>query len=490
MQFIIDNNYSKYSIIKNIFKIILIVSYPVQSILKPLLLIGSILISLNCFSSSNNNAVELVFISKSHHSSVIAKPEFVKVTIIPGRKGGIFNAGKIHYRIHIQNTFKEAQDGTVIFKVITDRNKIVTGGKYEIHINPKSSINIRTKFKIEESGFYDYITQVNISDYDDTIKNVFAYKPSLITSPLYKPDDFEQFWIKAKKELAAVNPNYKFYFYNSKSTATHKVYYVEMQSLDNVTIHGWFSIPNLPGKFPVLILLPGYNQKFEPFLADDQATLCLQVRSVDQLTKKDKNPKNQTEYCLVNIDDKDNYIYRGTYMDCVRAVDFVCNNYQQGLDTSRIIVMGGSQGGALALVTAALDHRIAICGSDNPFYCDMHSYYDIASSKTPDNFPIKLLTYYYHNNKTPKKSLMKTLDYYDVQNFVHYIKCPTIIGMGTLDPIAPPACVYATFNKLNYKTKKLSEVHILPNTGHTITEEFAYLKLLWIEENTVNKMGQ
>jgi len=413
----------------------------------------------------------------------------VNVKVIARKSNSVFWRKKIHYRIHIANTYKEPQDGTITYEVRNEKNKQLLGTVYKVHIDGKSSIDIKTKFKVPGPGFYDYITRINLSDYEDTIKTVFGYKPNMIRTPLHKPADFDQFWNDAKKELANVEPKYTIEYSKTLSTRTHKYYNVQMQSLNDITIHGWISVPRLPGKFPVLLVMPGYKQILQPMFPDDQAIFCLSVRSLAQLNKKNMNPRDESEYCTVNIDDKNSFIYRGAYMDCLRAVDFIMNNYQIGLDTSRIIVFGGSQGGSFALVTAALDHRVAICGADNPIFCDFHNYFDIANSKTSDAFPIKYYNWHLRQTATLKDNLLRTLDYFDVQNFITYIQCPSLLVLGTLDPIAPPGTVYAAYNKLNHIARRKSEIHILTNIGHEITEEYSFIKFLWIEENTVNGIG-
>ena len=60
-----------------------------------------------------------------------------------------------------------------------------------------------------------------------------------------------------------------------------------------------------------------------------------------------------------------------------------------------------------------------------------------------------------------------------------------MFAIGTRDPIAPPACIYAAFNKLNENTKKMSEINVL-NIGHETTKEYLSFKNLWIDENIVS----
>ena len=412
-----------------------------------------------------------------HHQA----PDVVSVKVINYRKNCIFNGGKIKYKIRIYNTYNTEQTGTVKYEIVTAKNKKISGCIYDVKIPAKSSETIKVKFKVNNPGFFDFNTIVNLSDYDDTIKNVFGYKPKDISTALHKPDDFDKFWADTRKELEAIDPKYIVEYNQAQSSITHRVYNVAMTSLDNITIHCWLSIPRLPGKYPLMIAIPGYKQKVKPFFGEDQAIFCVLVRNANDLVKNGLLIGEEKEYCIVNIAEKNNYIYRGAIMDCVRAVDFVFSNSTIGIDTNRIILSGGSQGGALSLITASLDHRVSLCETENPVYCDFHNYYGISSTKTPNEFPYV----YYKQTKIPWVKLLKTLDYFDVQNFVADIKCPCMFAIGTRDPIAPPECIYAAYNKLNEKTKRMSELNVL-NIGHETTREFLALKNIWIDENIVS----
>ena len=57
-------------------------------------------------------------------------------------------------------------------------------------------------------------------------------------------------------------------------------------------------------------------------------------------------------------------------MDCVRALDFLQTRTE--IDPQKIAVEGGSQGGALSLMLAALDSRVKLCAPDVPFLSDIN----------------------------------------------------------------------------------------------------------------------
>ena len=61
-------------------------------------------------------------------------------------------------------------------------------------------------------------------------------------------------------------------------------------------------------------------------------------------------------YWNYNLDDKDRYYYKRVYLGCVSANDFITSLPQY--DGTNLGVTGGSQGGALSIITAALDTRV------------------------------------------------------------------------------------------------------------------------------------
>ena len=69
-------------------------------------------------------------------------------------------------------------------------------------------------------------------------------------------------------------------------------------------------------------------------------------------------------YFTYNLEDKDQYYYKRVYMGCVRANDFLVS--LPNFDGTNLAVTGGSQGGALSIVTAGLDARVKYLASFYP----------------------------------------------------------------------------------------------------------------------------
>ena len=72
-----------------------------------------------------------------------------------------------------------------------------------------------------------------------------------------------------------------------------------------------------------------------------------------------------------NLDKRTEYGYRGFYMDAIRAYDFLSGLDE--VDSSRICVQGGSQGGALTLLVSSLSAQVrwAAASAGAPYLCSM-----------------------------------------------------------------------------------------------------------------------
>ncbi len=410
--------------------------------------------------------------------------ETIDVKIVPHQKNALFDqTHPVKYDVSVSNHYHSIQEGKISIQVKYPAGEILTNIETDFKIKAGQSKNIEYEIPVKEPGLYDLYFQINVTDYDDTIRNVFGYKAFEINTAVHKPADFDDFWKKAIDELNKVDPAYSIKLDEDQSTISHNVYLVQMQSLDAVPIQGWLSVPKVGGKYPILVGLPGYNVTLKPLYGDDFVIFQLNIRK----TKAAGDPILSKEYdfTLYNIDKPDHYIYRGAYMDCIRAIDFLYayKDMELNLDVSRIAVSGGSQGGALALVTAALDRRVKACITDNPIYCDMHHLINIAERRNPVVWPVnKYKDYLKQSPGLSMKSIMTTMDYYDPQNFTPMIKCPVLLGLGLLDMMAPPSTIFAAYNKLSDATKQTCETYSFSHLAHEVTMRHRNFQSQWLLE--------
>ena len=256
------------------------------------------------------------------------------------------------------------------------------------------------------------------------------------------------------------------------STKKRKVYAIEMKSLDTMTIRGWMTIPvttNKHRKFSVWVGLPGYQVNLTPIMADDEdlAIITLNVRG--QGNSRGPIDTRKDEYIFYHVEDKNRYVMRGAIMDCIRCIDYVFTRPE--LKHENIFVTGGSMGGFLSFATAALDNRITICSAQNPIFSDVRNL--VGEVEWPMSDIQKYVT------TRPGISMEKVLDnmdYYDLKNFAPMLKCPMLMAVGLLDPLAPPNNEYAAFNGLRAEKKIL----VFKDLGHDVNKDFANYEARWM----------
>jgi cephalosporin-C deacetylase len=414
----------------------------------------------------------------------------IKSKMRPGNEDGIFiGTDPIIYDVSLENTYDITQTGIISYSVKDAITGAVMSEKvYDLKMPRRSSRSIQFKLAPPpKPGMYNLELAINTNTYDDTTRHSFGYEIAQISNPYHKPDDFDDFWKEALDELAAVSPEYSVEEDPSQSTNEVTVYRVEMNSLENIRIYGWLTIPKvvLRGKkYPVIISYVGYQIKAKPQISGDFVQLSLNMRGTDVENMADINPEKH-DLLTLNINDPKKYVYRGIYMDCVRALDFVFAKEEMGFDLSRIAVLGGSQGASLALVVAGLmNKKVKTVVADNPIYCDFHVNLEMQNEIKSESFIIKYINKYLDENKytITQAEVLNNLCYFEVQNFIPKINCPVLFGVGLLDPLAPASTTIGAFNKLKPSVQKESELYTFPGLAHEVSMRHNRFKSVWLYE--------
>ncbi len=408
----------------------------------------------------------------------------------PYNADGLFYNGKnIRYTVTLINKYKAKQEGTFKLIVKTEEGKPVGETVVNIKMGKKGIRKFTVKLpEITQAGVYNIDAALNVSTYDDTTKHAFGYRINNIATPYHLAPDFDEFWKTARNELAAIDPQYRIIPDESKSTYFHTVYRVEFQSLGNVPVFGWLSIPKPKGKYPVLIGFGGYKIELSPLYFDDFISFTVNVRGIDKKVKEQINPENR-EQLLVNIENKDDYIYRGIYMDCIRAVEFIHSHGDMGMDLRRVVAFGGSQGASLSLIAAAMmPDKINTVVANNPIFFDWARHVEITQSNPNIQFPIRDLRRF--QDKNPEMTIdnmVHTLQYFEVQNFMPAVACPVLYAVSLLDEFVPPGTALAAYNKMSPETIAKSELYVFPTLGHEVPRSHDAFVSKWFLEKVVKK---
>ena len=379
----------------------------------------------------------------------------------------------IEIPVTLKSEFRKKYRGALILTIKTDFGEEFHKDYREVAVKKMSTGHFSFRVKDLEPGFYKATLSLESKMGNKKHNFNFGYEPEKIVSPADPQPDFAEFWQRAKDELAGADPQYKLIRIDSLCTEKQNVYLVEMRSLGNALIRGWYRVPVKPGRYPAIMQVQGYSSVMVPSYVnygDDVIGFGLNIRGHGNSTD-DVNP-GFPGYILTNLEDKEKYIYRGAYMDCVRAVDFLCSRPE--VDASRIAVEGASQGGALTFATAALaNDRIAVCAPQVPFLSDFRDYFRVAN--WPGNEFVELVE---HKKALTWDQAYYTLSYFDIKNRAHMIKAPLIMGVGLMDEVCPPHINFAAYNLVTAEKKYI----VYPSAGHGLPDNFYNAKMDWIRK--------
>ncbi|GLU52357.1 cephalosporin deacetylase [Dyadobacter frigoris] len=296
-----------------------------------------------------------------------------------------------------------------------------------------------------------------------------GFEPENIQPTVTNPTDFDTFWETAKKELATIPMDAKMTLLPERCTEKVNVYHVNLQNFKVGTrLYGILSVPKKEGKYPALLKVPGAGVRAyygDPVTAEkDIITFEIGIHGIsvimDPSVYNDLGLGSLNGYPNYNLDDKDRFYYKRVYMGCVRANDFLTSLPQY--DGSNLAVTGGSQGGALSIITAGLDSRVKWLGAFYPALSDVTGYLSGRAGGWPhyfDKTSVKV-------NNTKEK--LATVGYYDVVNFARRVKVPGYYMWGYNDETCPPTSMYSAYNV----TTAPKELKLYLETGHwTYPEE-------------------
>ena len=186
----------------------------------------------------------------------------------------------------------------------------------------------------------------------------------------------------------------------------------------------------------------------------------------DQMTKAFNGKENG--YLMNGLDNRDNYYMKRVYLACVRSIDFLTSLPQW--DGKNVIAKGGSQGGALALITTALHLKVTACVANHPALSDMPGYKAGRAGGYPHFFRNKGMD-------TPEK--LNTMAYYDVVNFARLIQVPVYMTWGFNDNVCPPTTSYIVYNTLNCPKEAL----VTPINEHWTSSDTERKLWNWIKNH-------
>ena len=348
--------------------------------------------------------------------------------------------------------------------------------------NGKAEINIGT---LDKPGFRDCIFSVMINGrkYSHHVK--VGFSPDKIKPYTEMPDGFMDFWKNNIKEASEFPLKYTREKAEEYCTEKIDCYLIKLQINNRgQAVYGYLFYPKnaKPGSCPVVLSPPGAGIKTikeplrhkyyaeEGFIRLEFEIHGLNPTMSEEQFKEISNAFNGKEngYLTNGLDNKDNYYMKRVYLSCLRCIDLLTSLPEW--DGKNVIVQGGSQGGALAMITAGLDKRVTACVVNHPALSDMAGYMAGRAGGYP---------HFFRTRGMDTKEKLETMSYYDVVNFARLIKADTFMTWGFNDNTCPPTTSYAVYNTLECSKEAL----ITPINEHWTSEETERGHLEWIKKH-------
>ena len=300
-----------------------------------------------------------------------------------------------------------------------------------------------------------------------------GFEPEKIAPTVKNPADFDTFWSNAIAEARKINLDAQITLMPERCTADANVYHVSFQNeAYGSRIYGILAMPKKPGKYPAILRVPGAG--IRPYAGDARnaglgvITFEIGIHGIpvnlDPQVYSNLMSGALSAYWEIRMDNRETFYYKRVYLACVRAVDFIYTLPE--FNGNDIAVTGGSQGGALSIVTAGLDKRIKFLAPQYPALCDYAGYLNNRAGGWP----------HYFRNRAPKPGEVETLAYYDVVNFARRITVPGYYTWGFNDITCPPTSMYSAYNVTNAP----KDLHLYLETGHWTFPEQMELSYNWL----------
>lgn len=404
---------------------------------------------------------------------IVVSPDHANWVYKPGEKA-VFHVAVMKNSELLQNVKIGYEFGPEMITPFKRDSAVLKDGQFKIEAGT-----------LKEAGFLRCKVSTTIDGVRYENLATAAYAPELIKPTTELPADFVQFWDKAKADAAKIPLDTKLTLLPDRCTEKVNVYHASIQNYKpGVRLYGILCVPKKAGKYPAILKVPGAGVR--AYAGDvamaENGIITFEIGihgipvTLDPSVYLDLGKTTLDGYPFFNLDDRDRYYYKRVYLGCVRAIDFIYSLPE--FDGSTLAVTGGSQGGALSIVTAGLDSRVKYLAAFYPALCDLTGYLHGRAGGWPHMFNDWNKAF----NAKPDK--IETSKYYDVVNFARQVKVQGYYSWGYNDVTCPPTSMYSAYNVI----QSPKELTIYEETGHwTYPEQNEKLRKWLVEKVTVKK---
>ncbi|MGD2077496.1 MAG: alpha/beta fold hydrolase [Chloroflexota bacterium] len=289
-----------------------------------------------------------------------------------------------------------------------------------------------------------------------------------------RPADFDAYWDSALAELAALDPQLELIpvdFDNAIADCFH-LYFT---GVGGARVYAKLLRPkSAPSPHPAVLMFHGYSGNSGDwfpklgYVAQGYTVAALDCRgqggrSEDVGRVQGNTLQGHIIRGLAGPAEK--MLYRHIFLDTVQLARIVMA--MPDVDEDRLGVLGGSQGGGLALACAALEPGIKRAASLFPFLCDYRRIWEI--DLATDAYA-ELQQYFRRFDPLHEReaAIFEQLGYIDVQHLSPRIRAEVLLGTCLLDTVCPPSTQFAAYNKIQSPKSLL----IYPDFAHEVPPDY------------------
>ncbi|WP_051933603.1 acetylxylan esterase [Massilia sp. BSC265] len=342
----------------------------------------------------------------------------------------------------------------------------------------------------DEPGFVRCIVSASIDGKPVEAMATAAFSPLELRPVQSEPPDFDAFWAAQKRDLLAVEPDFRLLPAPALSTPEVEVSYLSFQNVGpgkrTTRMYGVLSVPRGPGPFPAVLHVPGAGvrgYKGTPELAA-KGFITLQIGihgiPVDLPAEvyEQLNFGALDGYNRYNLDDPRAYYYRRVYLGTLRALDYLVQHPKW--NRKHLATQGGSQGGQLSIMASALHPRVSLTIASYPAYSDVTGYLHERAGGWPGLFRKDGEG---RRRDLPVEPKAVTSAYYDTVNFAKRLRTPVLYYAGYNDMVTPPTSTFAVYNVIPTARSFVVE----PNQVHLTSQAHRDTMDRWLIEHAAGK---
>ncbi len=303
------------------------------------------------------------------------REQFVRVVVAPDHSDWQYKTGeRVKFNISVLQFGNPLENVKLEYEIKPEKMEVLISDNIELK-SGKITIDGGT---LKKPGFLRCWAYVVVNGKKYTGLATAGFDIDQIKPTTELPDDFLEFWEGAKTAAAKIPLDVKTVLLPDRCTEKVDVFQVNIQN-DNPgsRIYGILAVPKKEGKYPALLRVPGAGVR--PYggqiAVAEKGVITLEIGihgipvTMDQVVYGNLRPAALNGYWFYNLDDRDRYYYKRVYLGCIRSIDFLFSLPQ--FDGEKLAVTGGSQGGALTIMAAALDSRVKWLAAYYPALCDL-----------------------------------------------------------------------------------------------------------------------